>query len=109
MAALAGAGGGWSVNLSGSAEEREALHARLLRERPGAALVVVAAPGSPDRGTARWLRELRQSVPEVAVLATGGDGVARWRRWMDSEGFEDLALMEHAQQAIEWIVKRSQQ
>ena len=106
---LAGAGGGWSVNLSGSAEEREALHARLLRERPGAALVVVAAPGSPDRGTARWLRELRQSVPEVAVLATGGDGVARWRRWMDSEGFEDLALMEHAQQAIEWIVKRSQQ
>ncbi len=105
---LAGAGWVWSMNLSGSAEERDALRSRLTQQPPGAALVVVFAPGSPDRGTARWLRELRQSVPDLALLASGNDGVTRWHSWMKLEGFEAFTLMEHAQQAIEWIAKRKQ-
>lgn len=106
-AALAGAGWVWSVNLTGSAEEREALRARLMQAPPACALVLVHAPGSPDRGTARWLRELRQSVPDLAVLASEAEGAARWRAWMNTEGFEALPLMEQAQPAMEWIAQRN--
>ncbi|QEA12662.1 DUF2868 domain-containing protein [Comamonas flocculans] len=95
-----------SERLDGSGAQRERFFARLAAERPASLLWVVHAGASPDRGTARLLREASQSVPRMALWPLGEPGRERWRAWLKSEGFSGLALVEQAQPAIEWIADR---
>ena len=102
--------------IAGSAREREAVLARLAQTRPESLLLVVSAPASPDRGTARFLREAAPLAARCALLLLGADdaaaaapgaAVARWRQWLDSEGFEAVAGLQTAQEAMNWIANRT--
>lgn len=101
------AGGTWR-RVSGSHAEREAALAELAAQRPESLLLVVHAPASPDRGTARFVREAaglaqRTALWPLAVDGAEHSGEARWRTWLASEGFEALALVHQAPDAIDWI------
>jgi len=63
----------------------------------------VHAPSSPDRGTARFLREALPTSRRAAVLALGPRGAGRWRDWLDSEGFQAVAIVQSAPAAMDWI------
>ncbi len=89
--------------IAGSQAERQAVLARLAHTRPESLLLVVHAPASPDRGTARFVREALREAGRTALLLQGGAGAERWRAWADSEGFEALALVQSAHEAIDWI------
>lgn len=95
--------------IAGSARERQAVMDRLAQARPASLLLVVHAPSSPDRGTARFVREAAQHAGRMALWPTGegatapGAGVQRWRQWLDSEGFGALACATSAQDAANWI------
>ena len=93
--------------IAGSARERQAVTTRLAAARPESLLLVVHAAASPDRGTARFVREAMREAGRTALLLNGNEGGARrWRDWMVSEGFEALALAESAQAATDWIANR---
>ena len=93
--------------IAGSASERQAVLAQLAQSRPESLLLVVHAAASPDRGTARFVREAMREAGRTALLLNGNEGGARrWRDWMVSEGFEALALAESAQAATDWIANR---
>ena len=85
----------------------------LAAARPAALLLALHASASPDRGTARFLREAAAQAGRAAVLLLTAGGPApegaarRWREWLDSEGFEALALVNQAQAAIDWIANDS--
>ena len=93
--------------IAGSANERQAVLAQLAQSRPESLLLVVHAAASPDRGTARFVREAMREAGRTALLLNGNEGGARrWRDWMVSAGFEALALAESAQAATDWIANR---
>ena len=83
--------------------------ARLARARPALLLLVVQASASPDRGTARFVREAAAQVGRVALLLlTGGEAVPeaaarRWRDWLRAEGFQAVRVVESASAAVDWI------
>ena len=65
--------------------------ARLAQTRSESLLLVVSAPASPNRGTARFLREAAPLAARCALLLLGADdaaaaapgaAVARWRQWL---------------------------
>ena len=96
--------------IAGSARERQAVTTRLAQARPESLLLVVHATASPDRGTARFVREAAAQAGRTALLLASEGGAAlpeaavqRWRAWLDAEGFEALAPVESAQAAISWI------
>ncbi|MBK8665334.1 MAG: DUF2868 domain-containing protein [Burkholderiales bacterium] len=95
--------------IAGSARERQAVIARLARARPALLLLVVQASASPDRGTARFVREAAAQVGRVALLLlTGGEAVPeaaarRWRDWLRAEGFQAVRVVESAPAAVDWI------
>ncbi len=91
------------LGIAGGAAEREAALAQLAAHRPDALLLAVHAPSSPDRGTARFLREALPASRRAAVLALGAGGAGRWRDWLDSESFQAVALVQSAPAAIDWI------
>lgn len=93
-----------ALRLAGSEAERKAALDQLALARPASLLLVVHAPSSPDRGTARFVREAARLAGRTALLADGDTaGAARWRQWLDSEGFKALALVQSAQEAMQWI------
>ncbi|MCZ2105513.1 MAG: DUF2868 domain-containing protein [Comamonadaceae bacterium] len=94
-----------AVRLAGSAAEREALLAHLAAQPPSALLVVVQAASSPDRGSARFLREVGAAAARTALWPLGETGAERWRAWLDSEHFSDVALVDQAQAATHWIAQ----
>ena len=96
--------------IAGSARERQAVTTRLAAARPESLLLVVHATASPDRGTARFVREAAAQAGRTALLLASEGGAAlpeaavqRWRAWLGAEGFEALAPVESAQAAISWI------
>ena len=121
------AGSAAPLRLAGSARERQDALAQLAATRPESLLLVVPASSSPDRGTARFVREAARQASRTALLAlmpvpmsagdSEGDGASagpgdaaalqRWRDWLISEGFEALALVPSAQAATDWIANAS--
>jgi hypothetical protein len=107
------AGSAAPLRLAGSARERQGALAQLAATRPESLLLVVHAPSSPDRGTARFVREAARLSGRMALWAvseegsegTADAGLARWRRWLQSEGFEAVALVNSAPLAVEWIAQ----
>ena len=113
------------LRVSGSAGERQQALAQLAATRPESLLLVVHAPSSPDRGTARFVREAARHAGRVALWpvaaaapSAAGEGasavaeapaIARWQRWLQSEGFSALALVPSAPEATNWIAKAASQ
>ena len=93
------------ARIAGSAAERQAVLAELAAARPESLLLVCHGPASPDRGTARFVREATRLAGRGALWPQAGDARAnaRWRAWLDSEHFEALAGVETATGAIKWI------
>lgn len=95
--------------IAGSTRERQDAVARLAAARPAALLLACHAPASPDRGTARFLRDAAAQAGRSALWLLAAEGAAppaaaqRWRHWLDSEGFAALALVGQAQAATDWI------
>ena len=97
-----------ALAIAGGARERQDALARLAAARPAALLLACHATASPDRGTARFLREAAALAGRTALLLAAAGPVPeaaarRWRTWLDSEGFGALALMEQAPAAMDWI------
>jgi hypothetical protein len=102
----------YSVGISGSIDERIQVQARLAALRPRSLLVACDAAASPDRGTARFLREAAASAQRCALLAVGAAqrdaalhrlGAQRWQEWMQGAGLADWAFFEHPADAASWL------
>ncbi|MBK7718293.1 MAG: DUF2868 domain-containing protein [Simplicispira sp.] len=94
-------------------DEQAQVQERLAVLRPRTLLVVCDAAASPDRGTARFLREAALSAQRCALVlsaASGGDGsemrtqagVRRWRDWMQGAGLADWGVFEQPANAAAW-------
>lgn len=98
-----------ALRLAGSARERQAALGQLAAARPESLLLVLHAPASPDRGTARFLREAARQATRVALLlVAAGQPVAeaaaqRWRDWLAREGFDGVALLQDAGAGADWM------
>ncbi|MCK9516815.1 MAG: DUF2868 domain-containing protein [Ottowia sp.] len=98
------------LRVDGSAGDvRQALQ-QLAVAPPAAVLVVLHAPASPDRGTARFLRDVAALVARCAVLLVGPDSGAadagsaeRWRNWLQAQGLSHVALLPHMAEAARWL------
>ncbi len=101
------------VRIAGSMDEQAQVQERLAVLRPRTLLVVCDAAASPDRGTARFLREAALSAQRCALVlsaASGGDGsemrtqagVRRWRDWMQGAGLADWVFFEQPANAAAW-------
>ena len=119
------AGSAAPLRVSGSTGERQQALGQLAATRPESLLLVVHAPSSPDRGTARFVREAARHAGRVALWpvaaaapSAAGEGasavaeapaIARWQRWLQSEGFSALALVPSAPAATNWIAQSASQ
>ncbi|MBS0316328.1 MAG: DUF2868 domain-containing protein [Proteobacteria bacterium] len=103
------AAGAPPLRVAGGAAERAQALQELRAQRPAALLLVCHAPSSPDRGTARFVREASALAERTAIWLTAGGtpvpeaAVQRWREWAVSERFVAVTLVESAQAASEWI------
>ncbi|CAM5782094.1 DUF2868 domain-containing protein [Ottowia pentelensis] len=93
------------LHVSGSQAERQSALQQLAATRPQSLLLLVHAPASPDRGTARFVREAAALAQRAALwpLGAGDDQGARWRDWLKSEHFDAVALVQSAPAALDWI------
>jgi DNA-binding NarL/FixJ family response regulator len=71
------------LELVGEAQDAPSAIALAARERPDVVLLDVQMPGG---GGVRAAREIRQAVPEAAVLVLSGDDDAATRREMELAG-----------------------
>jgi len=88
--------------IDGSAAERQKVLAALEQARPWSLLVVCHAASSPDRGTARFLREvapLARQCHLLLALEAGGaapgsaESRRRWADWLSSEQLDAIKLV----------------
>lgn len=96
------------LRVSGSQAERQGALQQLAATRPQSLLLLVHAPASPDRGTARFVREAAALAQRTALwpVGEGADLGARWRDWLKSEGFDAVARVQSAPEALDWIANR---
>lgn len=98
-----------TLEVSGSGPERQAAISQLLATRPGSLVVSVHAASSPDRGTARFLREVSTFAVRTALLLLSADievtasARRRWQDWLTSEKLATLTLVDEAAVASAWI------
>lgn len=82
------------LRIDGSAIRRQRVLDQLAQARPRVVLVACHASASPDRGTARFLRDAAALAGECRIwLATrdgDADGVQRWRTWLADTGLATL-------------------
>ena len=96
------------LRISGSQAERQRALQQLAATRPQSLLLLVHGGASPDRGTARFVREAAALAQRAALWPVGEDesGGARWHEWLKSERFDAVALVQSAQAALDWIANR---
>ena len=101
----------WPVvrRIAGSASERRTVLELLAAERPRALLVVCDGATSPDRGTARFLREALAQAGRGALLlvaqagGTRGINRGRWSAWLEASALAaPLALLTDSAAADAW-------
>ncbi|MDO5087209.1 MAG: DUF2868 domain-containing protein, partial [Comamonadaceae bacterium] len=108
------------LNLAGSSAERQAALAQLAATRPWRLLVACAPHASPDRGTARFLREAARHATHAALwlpeapmpaadpadpaapASADARGPARWRDWLQAEDLAPRITLLHGPQAAAW-------
>ncbi len=102
----------WMERIAGSSQERTAVVQRLGEQRPHALLVVTWAGSSPDRGTARFLREAAATACGTAILLAGagagtgtgtGTAAARWQSWLAASGFPQIPVFLDTSAADTWL------
>jgi hypothetical protein len=97
------------LQVPGSAAERAAALAGLRDAAPAALVLAVHAAASPDRGTARFLRDAEALAGRAAVLLLAADGTVtpsaarRWGDWLQAEGFTAWTLLPDAPTAHDWV------
>ena len=79
------------MRVDGSAKERAQLLDALTQARPRVVVLALSAASTPDRGTARLVRDVQTTCDECRVwlIASGAPDdslVARWRDWMVASG-----------------------
>ena len=96
------------LRVSGSQAERQGALQQLAATRPQSLLLLVHGAASPDRGTARFVRQAAALARRAALWPVGEDesGGARWHEWLKSERFDAVALVQSAQAALDWIANR---
>ncbi len=90
--------------IAGASSERKSIADQLVKDRPWKLVIVVYAAASPDRGTARFFREITPLALQSQLLlvdAEGGpvslddaDGVRRWADWLAAESLGALELID---------------
>lgn len=104
-------GAAWLVRIAGSMDEQAQVQAELARLQPRSLVVVCDAQASPDRGTARFLREAAASAGRSALLlgapaAEGAQaaeqGVQRWRAWVLASRLDGWRVFDHPAAAAQW-------
>ena len=95
----------WLERIAGSSLERTAVVQRLLEQRPHALLIATWGASSPDRGTARFLREAAATASRTAILLTGtGTGSTdRWQAWLQASGFPQIPVFVDMAAADAWL------
>jgi hypothetical protein len=107
------AASGPALRIAGGARERAQALGQLMAARPASLLLVCHAPSSPDRGTARFLREAAFQAGRSALLLVavqGGAGAPvpeaaarRWGDWLQAEDLPGVALLSSAAAAADWV------
>lgn len=95
-----------SQRIDGSAAERSAVLQALARQRPRRLLVACHAPSSPDRGTARFLREAAGLAGACALWpanARQDADRARWQDWLAHSELPGVQLLPDAPAALAWL------
>ena len=98
----------WHQNVSGSSAERSALLQQVHALHPARLLLAVWAGSSPDRGTARLLRDLQAaSGASLALWLQGPQAVdvpaqQRWQQWLQTSGLQ-ASLWLQDDQALAWL------
>lgn len=87
----------WSRRISGTSDERSEVLEALRARHPARLLIVCHAASSPDRGTARFVREAAGHVSAAALLLAGAavsaEDAARWADWLRAAGLESTELL----------------
>lgn len=97
------------LQVPGSATERATALAGLRDAGPAALVLAVHAAASPDRGTARFLRDAGALAGRAAVLLLSADGAItpaaarRWGDWLQAEGFTGWTLLPDVPAARDWV------
>ncbi len=81
-----------------------------LAAAPGVrALVVCSAAASPDRGTARFLRQVCAEAVDCALLPLGNDPASaadrpqRWADWLIASDLQAITFCASASDALQWM------
>jgi len=91
-------------SIAGSQAEREAFLQSLAAAPPRRLLIACNAPSTPDRGTARFLREAAALAGETALLPLGPAADApRWRSWLTASDLAAIAIHDDATRAQAWL------
>ncbi|MGP1630507.1 MAG: DUF2868 domain-containing protein [Giesbergeria sp.] len=99
------------IRIDGSMAEQNEVYRQLATLRPEALLVLCDAAASPDRGTARFLREAGASARRcVLVLCAPPNGATdetatgaeRWRAWMGESHLAAWAVVDSVDAAARW-------
>ncbi|MDY0744406.1 DUF2868 domain-containing protein [Paucibacter sp. R3-3] len=90
--------------IAGSQAERESFLQSLAAAPPRRLLIACHAPSTPDRGTARFLREAAALAGETALLPLGPAADAqRWRTWLAASGLASIAIHDDTASAQAWL------
>lgn len=98
------------LRVDGSARAVQQVLQQLTMAPPAAALLVLHAPASPDRGAARFLREVARLAGRCAVVLAHADGgpasavdTARWQAWLRAQALPPLDLLPQVADAARWL------
>jgi hypothetical protein len=95
-----------SCRIAGAQRERVAVLKALADARPDRLLLVCHGPSSPDRGTARFLREAQSYCMHTGLLLAGAmhdTDAARWRDWLAASELASVGLLADADTARAWL------
>ena len=97
----------WSRRIAGTSSERADVLETLRQARPARLLIVCHAASSPDRGTARFVREAVAHAGASQLLLIGSfeaADAARWAAWLRAAEFVPaVALTTNAEDASLWL------
>lgn len=101
------------IDVAGDSEGRHRAIDRLVREPAARAVVVCHGASSPDRGTARFLRDVAARVGAMALLlvvpAAGAPArTAVWTAWLQDGGFGALPVFEQPAAARAWLASSAE-
>lgn len=102
-----------TVDVPGDSDSRHALIDRLARSPAARAVVACNAASSPDRGTARFLRDVSSRVGAMALLLVVPEGhtnarAAVWTAWLRDAGLGQAPLFEQVADARRWLTSTAE-